>query len=234
MNLRIGGDGGFFNLIDVKKGREKCDEILLKKYGKNFRSIITKNYFNNLTTNQQLERNNKIKNGLNLYYKTNNGSFKGKKHNNETKRKIGLANSITQKGEKNSQFGKPRSEETKKKIKESILKGLGIIDGVSIKEKKKLKRDEEIIKYTINGIFYSIRKRNMIKNIFNIDMESNPELKILELKTLLSNLYKEKKSTFLISKIFNTSDETIRKYLIFFNIERKKINNRVWGVPLNG
>lgn len=45
----------------------------------------------------------------------------GKKNSAEHNRKIGLANSINQKGSKNSQYGRPRSEETKRKISQALL-----------------------------------------------------------------------------------------------------------------
>jgi len=48
----------------------------------------------------------KVSNGLKLYFSENESWWNGKKHSNETKKKIGKANSVHQKGEKNVNFGK--------------------------------------------------------------------------------------------------------------------------------
>lgn len=55
----------------------------------------------------------------------NNGAlkanhFKDKNHTEETKKKMSLSHKNKHNGEKNSQFGKPRSEETKAKIRASL------------------------------------------------------------------------------------------------------------------
>jgi hypothetical protein len=104
MNLKEGGQGGFVNLKAVKKGRRITDEILEKKYGKDFRKIISKNYQNSLSENDQKENSEKIKKRL-KEIGFNHSTFKGKKHKEESKKNIGKKNSIKQKGNKNSQYG---------------------------------------------------------------------------------------------------------------------------------
>ena len=47
-----------------------------------------------------------ISRGLHRYYANNPGSFTGRKHREDTKEAIGRANSVSQKGERNSQFGR--------------------------------------------------------------------------------------------------------------------------------
>lgn len=115
-NLCEGGQGGFgyinennFYRIPIKILNEKR----LEKIASNneFKSVIVehckRNYdYDRLTTA--------------LKEKYPNGTFFGKIHSPETKDKIGIKNSISQKGERNSQYGKPRSEETKKKISDAL------------------------------------------------------------------------------------------------------------------
>lgn len=101
-NLCDGGHGGFGYInretlgnpsTAGKKGREKTDSILYEKYGENWRSVISK-------------KNQNWKIALEVArQKYPDGAFAGKKHNEETKKKIGEASSKAQKGSGNSQYG---------------------------------------------------------------------------------------------------------------------------------
>ena len=86
MNLKVGGLGGFPpNAKDAFREKLKDPEYrkeFIKKTGAS-------------ETLKKLHREGRVK------YDT----FRGKKHTEETKKKIGLANSIRQSGQKNSQFG---------------------------------------------------------------------------------------------------------------------------------
>jgi hypothetical protein len=109
LNLAVGGEGGFGNLFltkeQLQKGRKTTDTILKEKYGNNFRSIITKNYYNTLSDEEKKQHREKIRQGkINSNFDCGS-TFRGKKHREETKRKIGEKNSNNQKGKKNSQFG---------------------------------------------------------------------------------------------------------------------------------
>jgi group I intron endonuclease len=105
MNLVYGGGGGFISPEGVKKGRKKTDEILKKLYGEDFRRIVSKNYYDNLTQTERLMLNEKIKIGLKKSNYDYGSTFRGRKHKEESKKIIGEKNSINQKGEKNSQYG---------------------------------------------------------------------------------------------------------------------------------
>lgn len=104
MNLIVGGKGGFISKDGVKKGRATTDNIMINKYGDNWRSIIFKNYYNNLSDDEfkikikkTIETNRK--NGFN--YKT----MLNKKLSEETKKKMSESSKGMGMGENNSQFG---------------------------------------------------------------------------------------------------------------------------------
>jgi hypothetical protein len=105
MNICYGGGGGYISPDGVKKGRIKTDKILKEKYGENFRNVIFRQYYDNLSDEEKKEWKKKISKSLKIYYETHLNSFTGKNHTELTKKKIGEKNSIHQKGEKNSQFG---------------------------------------------------------------------------------------------------------------------------------
>lgn len=103
-NLKIGGNGGWdyinknglSNLdIDIKQKSEagKLGGAILKN------KLIDEIYWNEFSI--------RVKNGIRMYY-VNGGTngWKGKNHTEETKKKIGKANSIHQRGPGNSQYGK--------------------------------------------------------------------------------------------------------------------------------
>jgi hypothetical protein len=96
MNLQTGGGGGFINEKHMKKcgsaGNQKmillCEDPLYKEeFTKKCKSSET---WKNLHTEGKFSYDN----------------FKGKKHTEESKKMIGIKNSESQKGERNSQFGK--------------------------------------------------------------------------------------------------------------------------------
>lgn len=123
MNMRLGGEGGYIKDEYTKKGRVMADKVLKDKYGDNFRGIVSKNYYNNLSEVERYKLTNKIKDGL-KESGFNHKSFLGKKHKEESKQKIGLANSTHQKGKNNSQYGTcwiTNGSENKKVKKTDIL-----------------------------------------------------------------------------------------------------------------
>jgi len=99
MNLKTGGDGGFVN-EEHKKKFLKAGAMALNRTKKSAESLRK-----NLTNPEYKKKySSKIKEG---HKKINydHSTFKGKKHNEESKKKIGNTNSKKQKGENNSQFG---------------------------------------------------------------------------------------------------------------------------------
>lgn len=106
-NVKLGGNGGWDFCNKNSKLQSQKSIKGWKKYGKTHPVLQAFNqYYNTLTYDEYIELQQKISNGLKLYYQYNENPFKNKKHTNESKAKIGKANSIKQKGELNSNFGK--------------------------------------------------------------------------------------------------------------------------------
>jgi len=113
MNLQLGGGGGFINKEHALKfhqaGGRKVFQMLAKKHIEKLKndSKYRERYSLIMSKAQSSEKN----------------GFYNKKHTEESKRKIGIANSVSQKGNKNSQFGTCwicRNDESKKIKKEYI------------------------------------------------------------------------------------------------------------------
>lgn len=126
MNLALGGNGGhgskFLSKEQLQKGREKCDDILREKYGDNFRSEVSKNYFLNLSEEDRIINSDKIK--LRLKEVNHNpNTFKGKTHSNETKDKMRESKLGKYDGENHPQYGSCwiTKEGVNKKIKKEDL-----------------------------------------------------------------------------------------------------------------
>ena len=98
-NLRRGGNGGFDYINKIVSKEQKA------KFGK-MGGHVTGNLGRNIGRKRSEYSKMKISDSINALYKSGHqGSFTGKKHTEETKRKIGLTNSNYQSGCKNSQFG---------------------------------------------------------------------------------------------------------------------------------
>jgi hypothetical protein len=103
LNLKQGGSGGFTD-ENRKKARQVTDRVLEEKYGKDFRAIVGKQYYENSSEEQKQERNALISRRL-KEVKFNHATFKGKKHTEETLNKMKNAKIGHGKGVENSQFG---------------------------------------------------------------------------------------------------------------------------------
>lgn len=98
MNLTLGGEGGFISLEGCKRGGLSSIKIHQLKYD-------TNRQYRNYINEKRREEINKRKNAGTFISWQNTYSWTGKYHTKKTKLKIGQANSIKQKGEKNSQYG---------------------------------------------------------------------------------------------------------------------------------
>lgn len=98
LNIHPGGCGGW-EYINYNNLKHKFSSNHYKKIGKN----------GGFSTQDKIRNNPNYAYLKQYYFKKGNSlsatAFKGKKHTEETKRKIGEANSIHQRGENNHQYG---------------------------------------------------------------------------------------------------------------------------------
>lgn len=130
MNLKPGGYGGFVNEEHRKKFLDSAKKtmIISLQNGHKTQSLLWKTNKNWIDT-QRKKRSLSSK---------GNKSFTGKTHKEESKRKIGVSNSVKQKGMKNSQFGTfwITNGEENKKNKNTTLIPYGWYKGRTIQKKK--------------------------------------------------------------------------------------------------
>ena len=112
-NITNGGNGGWEHINNSSKHSK-------------FVKMGGDSLANKMKTDKEFREKNiiKIQTGLKGYYKTHHGWFLGKHHSIKTKIKIGIANSINMRGDKNSQYGT-----------------MWITNGIN---NKKIKKDENI------------------------------------------------------------------------------------------
>lgn len=102
LNCKPGGTGGWTE--EVREKAKKSAEIFMKERWKDQeyrdRMIIIRNL------PERLEQHRiKVSDTLRKYYKENKGTFTGKEHTEETKKKISETNKQKAKGSRNSQYG---------------------------------------------------------------------------------------------------------------------------------
>ena len=139
MNMCFGGSGGYISPDGVKKGREVTNNILREKYGDDFNSVISNDFWKKLKSNPVLlsQYKEKMRNSINSSSFDFGSTFRGKRHTDESKKIIGEKNSINQKGEKNSQFGTcwiTNGEQNLKIKKEDIILYPEWVKGRTIKK----------------------------------------------------------------------------------------------------
>ena len=126
-NLCEGGKGGFSYINRTVSSEKKQSLKALKIHRERLKNPVYYNNWKNalLKAAQNPHVKEKRRQGLKASYSNRAGTFTGKKHNSSSKRKIGTANSLKQKGKNNSQFGTfwVTNGKANKKVRENIPEG---------------------------------------------------------------------------------------------------------------
>lgn len=167
-NIRLGGDGGWKYIND--NGLSGCH-----KGGETFINLMKDNEYN-------LKFGKKVSHGLFKYYDNHTNKWLGKKHKEETKIKIGKANSLTHNGEVNSQYG------------------TCWIFNIILRENKKINKDD-LKKYLDNGWekgricnwnLYPVKEGDIKKEIdIKNQLEKEEHRELIEYYTKLYKIYEE-------------------------------------------
>jgi len=133
-NLKLGGTGGWSYVTSTRKNVHNNKVVVFNKSGNTMMIDLDDIRYINGDLKSIHKNKINVKDNNNNYYHINidderyiNGDLKpiwtNRKHTEETKIKIGITNSINQKGEKNSQFGTcwVMKESENKKIKKEEL-----------------------------------------------------------------------------------------------------------------
>lgn len=134
-NIKLGGEGGWTYInsnSNIRAGFETWNTELLSEFSKISGKKGTKNFIEKLGSYELfVEHMNKIGNQGRLTIKQNypNGIWYGKTHTEETKAKIGAANSKHQSGKGNSQYGMIWIYSEKEKTSKKIYKWTPIPEG---------------------------------------------------------------------------------------------------------
>jgi len=125
--------------------------------------------------------------------------------------------SYSQSGNKNSQFGKKKSEEQKEHLRRKLAK-----NGLTHKEKLNLKYNGQTKakKYTKYKLSFS--RLRSLESLFNVSLINDVDNSVESVRDILIKLYIEDNLTnSKIASLFNTSSETIRLILHEFNIPQR-------------
>ena len=87
---------------------------------------------------------------------------------------------------------------------------------------KYILKSKKFIKKQFAGVEYTNLKMSNVEKVFGINLKENFEVGIVKLKNILYQKYViENLSTTQLAKIYNSTDPTIRKYLIELGIGTK-------------
>jgi len=193
-NLKLGGQGGFDHLNDGSPEHiARCIKCGNKSKFKN--ALVKQKWLRENDQEWFKKRIQRCNESRIKYFQNHDGTFKGKKHTEETKRKIGDANSKSNKGSKNPHYGTMWISNIELKESKRIKKTESIPEGW-VKGRNKWNRIRncelcgiEFINLESNTVFCSLNCFDINLRNTNICINDNPSKKE-EIKTKISEAKK--------------------------------------------